>query len=97
MTVSISTMKSMHPEFSAVPDSVVGTALSDALSEMDLRVWGELAARGQRLLAAHLLAMSPYGAQSGLRAGSGSNQTSIYWSQYDDLRRRVGTAYRVVL
>lgn len=97
MPVSVATMKSKHREFADLDDSVVETALDDALSEIDAKVWGDLADRGQRLLAAHMLAMSPFGATAGLRAGSGANQTSIYWGQYEDLRKRVGTAYRVVL
>lgn len=97
MPVSVATMKSKHGEFAALEDSVVQTALDDALSEIDETVWGDLVDRGQRLLAAHMLAMTPFGAQAGLRAGSGANQTSIYWGQYEDLRKRVGTAYRLVL
>ncbi len=97
MPVDVSTMKSKHREFAALDDSVVETALEDALAEIDTKVWGDLADQGQRLLAAHKLAMAPEGAPAGLRAGAGANQTSVYWSQYDDLRKRVGTAYRVVL
>lgn len=97
MPVSVATMKSKHREFADLDDSVVQDALDDALSEIDVNVWGDHADRGQRMLAAHILAMSPFGATAGLRAGNGANQTSIYWSQYEDLRQRVGTAYRLVL
>jgi hypothetical protein len=43
--------------------------------------------------------MLPYGAPSGLRQGDGAKgtSTSVFWADYEDLRQRVGTAYRVVL
>lgn len=97
MAVSASTFKSAHPEFESIPDPTVETALADALADIDVDIWGDDADRGQRLLAAHYLAMTPSGGQAGLRAGAGANQTSIYWGRYEDLRRRVGMAHRPVL
>lgn len=97
MSLSSASFLVEYPEFAAIDSAKVSAALASALREIDADVWGDLANDGQGLLAAHKLAMKPSGQQANLRAGAGSNQTSIYWSQYEDLRRRVGTAYRVEL
>lgn len=86
-----------YPEFTSVDAALVTTVLARAEASIDAAVWGDLEDQGHGLLTAHELAMMPFGAQAGLRAGAGANQVSIYWGRYDDLRRRVGTAYRMVL
>lgn len=86
-----------HPEFANVDADLVASALTRAEDEIDATVWGDLTDEGHALLAAHKLAMTPAGQDAHLRAGGGANQTSIYWQQYEDLRQRVGTAYRPII
>jgi len=97
MGVSVADFKEAHPEFVSTDDDLVETALADALLEIDAAVWGEKADKGQRLLAAHLLAMGPFGVQAGMRLGAGANQTSCYFPEYDRLAKKRGTAHRPVL
>lgn len=99
MAVSVSDFRDRFAEFagSTPTDELVATCLAEALTEMDAAVWGAKLDLGQKYLAAHKLAMSPFGTQAGLRLGAGANQTSAYWPQYEDLRKRVGGAFRAVL
>lgn len=99
MGLSVATFKA-HPRFrvyAALEDADVATVLADALEQVDADVAGAQADQLQGLLAAHMLAMSPHGQAAGLRAGGGANQTSVFWSDYEDLRKRLGTAYRVIV
>lgn len=47
--------KARYPEFSALDDTIVQTALDDADEEINVDVWGTRAAKGESALAAHLL------------------------------------------
>lgn len=96
MAVSAAQLAERHPELADAPSTLVEAKLAEALRRIDTAVWGDLADDGQAALAAHLIAMSPFGTNAQLRAGAGANQTSIYFSTYEDLRRQVGTAHRVV-
>lgn len=97
MALSTANFKVLYPEFNATADATVAAKLAVALLSIDTTVWGASADDGQGRLTAHLLAMSPFGTNAGLRVGKESKGTSVYWSGYQDLRRRVGTAFRVVL
>lgn len=99
MAVSAATFKAdiRFRAFANLDDADVASVLATAALEVDEKVWGNLADEGLKLLTAHKIAMSPDGERSNLRAGAGANQTSVFWSQYEDLRKRVGSAYRVVL
>jgi hypothetical protein len=85
--------------FAETGDALVEAALAQAARSINETSWGDTALDGHALLTAHLLAMSPYGAPSGLRQGDAAKgtSTSVFWADYEDLRQRVGTAYRVVL
>jgi hypothetical protein len=49
------------PEFSATDVNLVDAKLAEAAAEIDQDVWGDRATAGHGYLAAHLLAMSPFG------------------------------------
>lgn len=96
--LDLATFADRYPEFAPVVadrPTYVQSKLDDAETEIDVTVWGDKAERGHGLLTAHLLAMSPYGANAALRSKDGT--TSIYAPTLEELQRSVGTAYRVVL
>lgn len=95
--MDVATFKTTFPEFASADDGLVSAKLAEALRSIDVDIWGDLAVDGQAYLAAHLLAMSPFGIQAGFRAGAGANQTSVYWGTYDEKRQRIGRSNRLVL
>jgi hypothetical protein len=95
--VSVAGLVERFPEFAALGSALVQSKLDQAERSIDADVWGDLADDGHAQLAAHLLAMTPEGGRANLRAGAGANQTSIYWQAYEDMRERVGGAYRVIV
>lgn len=97
MSLSTADFKIAYPEFDSIADATVSAKLALALLSIDATAYGDSADDGQGRLTAHLLAMSPFGTNAGLRVGKESKGTSVYWSGYEDLRRRVGTAFRLVL
>jgi len=97
MTLSITAFRVRFPEFDGIADELVQAKLDQAANSINETAWGDLAEDGHGQLAAHLLALSPQGAQAGLRMGGGANQRTIYQDIYEDLRRQVGQAYRAVL
>jgi hypothetical protein len=97
MALDATSFVTRFPEFAQASSDLVTSRLDEALRSVDAPIWGALADDGQAYLAAHLLGMSPFGQQAGMRVGAGANQTTCYWSTYEDLRRRVGTAFRAVL
>ena len=97
MPLTVDTFKIRFPEFSDADVPLVSQKLDQASRGMDATVWGDLFDDGQAQKAAHLLALSPYGQQSGLRMGAGANQRTVYQEEFDKLERRVGGSYRAEL
>lgn len=89
--LDLASFRARFPEFTPVDDALVEAKLADAADEIDERVWGGLAEKGHGWLAAHLLTSSSYGRETS------KESTTTYGTHYEDLRRRVGTAYRVIL
>lgn len=80
------------PEFGALESSSVGQALLDAmlaaaLLEINLERWGAMASQGQAYLAAHKLAVSPWGNSVKLSPGDG---TSPYGNEYKRMQAAIG-------
>lgn len=80
------------PEFSAADAAQVGAMLAAALLEIDQSIWRAKADQGQAYLAAHKLALSPFGQGTRLVAKDG---TTTYFKHYDMLRRQVASGFRV--
>jgi hypothetical protein len=97
MSVTVAQLKERFPEFTSADDALIQARLDQALRSIDVIVWGELADDGQATLAAHLLALSPFGTQAGLRQGEGAESKTIYQDTIEELQRRVGGSYRTVL
>ena len=84
------------PEFQGVPQGQIEQYLSDAALEMDACVWGSLFDAGQGYLAAHALALSPFGqnAKAVVKTVNGAF-TSMYEVNYRRLQREVSSGFRV--
>ncbi len=91
--MDLPTFRTLHPEFVNVPDVSITGMLAEAALEVNAQVWGVHADAGIHYLAAHKLALSPYGTGTRLRAADGS---TTYWTHYEKLRRQVASGYRVI-
>ena len=80
------------PEFTKTGVPLVETMLAAALLEIDADVWGAKATQGQYYLAAHKLALSPFGNNAEMVAKDGS---TTYQVHYDSLVRQVASGFRV--
>lgn len=80
------------PEFANATQALVQKHLDDALLEIDPAVWGPKADAGQGFLAAHTLALSPFG--QGVRLVQ-KDGTTTYNVHYKRLQRQVSSGGRV--
>lgn len=94
---TLASFRARFPEFDPTPDTLVQAALDAAADEIDATVWGAKAGEGHGLLAAHKLALSPFGQDMRLGAFGANRASSVYGEQHEKLARSVGTAYRLVL
>jgi len=93
MSWSVAAFKGEFPEFAATDDPIVAAALVRAEQRVDPIVWGEKTDQGVAYLAAHLLALAPFGQNARLASNSG---TSIYHEEFRRLQREVAAGYRVI-
>jgi len=85
--MTLAEFRVQFPEFVNAPDTLVNAMLAAALLEIDLEVWGAKADQGQGYLAAHKLALSPFGnATRMVLNGSGA---TVYRVHYEDLQSQV--------
>lgn len=75
------------PEFDAADPGQVQAMLAAAALEIDREIWGVKADQGTMYLAAHKLALSPFGNGAQLVAEDGS---TTYQVHYDRLVKQVG-------
>jgi hypothetical protein len=80
------------PEFAKTDFNQVQATLDAAALEIDASVWRAKADQGQAYLAAHKLALSPFGQGARLSAKDG---TTIYWTHYEKLVKQVASGFRV--
>lgn len=95
--LSSADIKARFPELVDAADALVESKIAQASRSIDPKVWGALVDDGVAYLAAHLLALSPFGTNAGLRLGGGANQKTVYGDTLEAMQRRVGTAFRTVL
>jgi|GEM_PF-903705 len=98
MAVTPASLRTRRPEFTPTDDAVVQAAIDDAVTEVDERVFGEKADQAVSLLAAHKLAVSPFGQQARIdpkAAGPGLHGTTTYGVEYDALVRQCGGGFWV--
>ena len=90
--MTLTEFKIQFPEFKSVPDPMLNAHIAAASLECSPEVWGTLLDQGIAYLAAHKLALSPYGNSAKLSNASGG---STYFTHYSDLVRKVAQGYRV--
>lgn len=90
--VTVAAFIVQFPEFTRVDVAQIQAHLDAADLEIDRIVWGAKADQGQAYLAAHKLALSPFGNNARLVT---SSQSTTYCVHYDRLVRQVGSGYRV--
>jgi len=93
MAVTLSAFRDMHPEFQNVPDALCQACLDEALASLNATRWGTMIDIGQRYLAAHRIALSPYG--QGTRLVT-SKETTTYGTHYEDLVRQISEGVAVL-
>jgi hypothetical protein len=80
------------PEFKAADADLVISMLTAAQLEIDPAVWRAKSDQGQGFLAAHKLALSPFGQNTRLVAKDGS---TTYEKHFEKLRAQVASGFRV--
>jgi hypothetical protein len=98
VAVTIASLRAAREEFTNSPDAAVQAAIDDAVTEVDERVFGEKADQAVSLLAAHKLAISPFGTQARLNPkaqGGGPHGATTYGVEYDALVRLCGGGFWV--
>lgn len=90
--MNVSDFITQFPEFRTVDLNLVKAMLDAALLEIDVAVWRAKADQGQAYLAAHRLAMSPFGQNARLSAKDGN---TTYYTHYKEIRSQVASGFRV--
>ena len=93
MSVTLASLRALHPEFTDTPDDVVQGCIDSAETQLHEGVFGTQYDVAVDLLACHLIATSPFGSSAKLINDSG---VSIYKPAFDRIARAVGRAYRVL-
>lgn len=86
------------PEFADTNPAQVNVFLAAADLEIDRSVWGAKADQGQMYLAAHKLALSPFGNNAEMvlkKPNEGMHGETVYGSHYDALVAQVSSGFRV--
>lgn len=100
--LALSDFFARFPEFKDTSTTLVSAALNDAGLQIDRAVWGNLAGEGQGYLAAHRLALSPFGQAARMvsKAGGASKGAeagvTTYLAHYNYLVGIVGSGFRVL-
>jgi hypothetical protein len=95
VSVSLETFKADFPELALAGDDLISAKLAKALRQIDTTILGDLADDLQAQYAARFLALTPFGAQAGLRLKDPGE--TVYDEEITRLEQRVGIAYRPVL
>lgn len=90
--MTVTDFLTQFPEFRNTDLDLVQAMLNAALLEIDASVWRAKADQGQGYLAAHKLALSPFGQNARMVAKDG---TTTYMVHYDALRGQVASGFRV--
>lgn len=90
MAVTPQSFIAARPEFAKTQLSVIQAMLDEATTELDPTVWNALLDQGVSYLAAHKLALSPFGQNARMIAKDG---TTTYWTHFQRLVRIVGGAH----
>ena len=93
MAVTVDSFLTHHPEFRPAEVSLIQAKISDAVLRVDASIWGTKTDNGVRLLAAHTLALSPFGQNAKLVSKEGQ---TTYGQQYAQARKEVVVPFAVI-
>lgn len=88
--MDVASFRARFPEFRNAPDALVNDAIVRAEISCLADRWGELQDEGVGALAAHLLALSPYGQHARLSA---DDTRTTYGERYEALRAEVAATW----
>lgn len=94
MAISYASFVAAYPEFSPIDQPYVQSWLDAAGRQIDRDVFETCADDAQGLLAAHLLALSPYGRNARTEK---PQTTSVYGTMFADLQLKCSYGYRVAI
>ena len=80
------TFKARFPEFNRLPDVTIQDALDRGVAQTNANVFGPLQDEASSYLAAHFLALSPYGQQARLVAKDGTTTYFTHWIRIAQLK-----------
>ncbi len=86
MSLTTEQFLARYPEFAGTGPDLVEAKLAEADLQVDAAVWGDQADIGHGLVAAHLLATSPFGENARMVAKDG---TTTYGTRLETMQRRV--------
>ena len=92
MAVDFTSFVADFPEFEPAGRQLVESKLADARLRVDAAVWEAKTDLGVKYLAAHLLALSPFGQQARLVAKDGS---TTYGKHHKQMVHEVTAGFRV--
>lgn len=94
MTWDAASFKARWTEFAPTADARVTSAIAEATAECDARVFGDSYEHAVGLLAAHKLAVSPFGQQA--RQESKDGATTTYHTEWEELARKRGGGFYTI-
>lgn len=80
------TFKARFPEFNRLPDVTIQDAINRGVAQTNANVFGTLQDEASAYLAAHFLALSPYGQQARLVAKDGNTTYFLHWIRIAQLK-----------
>jgi hypothetical protein len=92
VTVTVASLVSEFPEFARATVAMIQAKIDEAELRTPERIWGAKVDLGVKYLAAHLLAMSPFGRELKLANDDGR---TIYGDERTRLERIVSSGFRV--
>lgn len=100
MAVDGDSFREAFPEFDKAPVTLIDAKLAEARLQIDAAVWLHLADLGASYLAAHLIAISPFGQHARLvppnAKANREDALTTYEREYRRLQRIVTSGFRVV-
>lgn len=92
MALTTGAFLNRFPEFAETEAGLVSSAIAEALENLNATAFGELLDEAQGYLAAHKLAVSPFGRSARLSSNDG---TSTYLGEFRRIKRMVSPRFMV--